>query len=536
MKRESSAVLLINQIAGSQTGGFTGREEIAVSYFDTLAPTYLNNHFYHTFCGEPVYFMQLAAELRDKKISTTILDGLLGKYDKKSLTEKVLAYNASVYCFSLFHSNFKETLDIMRALKLRKPKAVVVTGGAFASIHYNELLEQHSEIDYVVVGDADESLPRLCQCIINCQNVCGIPGVAHRQSGKIILTPPEPFDIDRAKPLERDFAEDTISNGISFSMVSSRGCGHGVCSFCYLPPYQQISNHPKWRGLSPSSMLSEIESLIEKYGIKHITFVDEDFFGSNETGVKRAIDFANLLIHRNIQITYYANSRIMSTLHMIKTGALELLARSGLRYLYIGIESGSNEILKKYKKGFTVENVIEASRILDKHGIKISPGLITFAPEFTIDIVKSNVDMLGLVKYYDMFMFTRRLVNLPGTGEDRCNKRFVILETHESTNQTSGVPEGYFCDNKTYLLYGGLIKYRNLLYPIYKDIARNHISEEKRKILISNHYNVFYELYNEIGKGKITHPNQLEMFTKIEIERTKRLVSSNNCVKRQPLV
>lgn len=523
---KKAEVLLINQIAGSQTGGFTGEEENAPTYLETLAPTYLRSHFYETFCAEPVFFMQLAAQLREKGIQVEILDGLLGNYNKESLKEAISEYDTSIYCFDIKHSSYFAVIEMMKEVKAKNHNAIIITGGTYGSIVYKQLLEKHHEIDYVVIGDADDSLPLLCKNLLQKNRDFEVNGVAYRANGEIKLVPPIPVDVNNVMPLARDLDKEILLNNFSFSMVSSRGCGYGVCSFCYLPPYQTISNHPKWRGRSPKLMVEEIESLQNRYGINRITFVDEDYFGPNKEGIERAIAFADLLIEKGIKIEYYANCRINSVIQLAKENLLQKLYDSGLRYLFIGIESGSDRILKKYKKGITSEQIKRVANTLREYGIKINPGLITFDPQATIDDIKDSVDVLKLIEYYDVFMFTRKLVILPGTEVDNNNSSWNLPDP-SIRNQNIIVPEDYFEEKNTCLLYQGLKQFRDLLYPIYARFTNKNttINETDRNLLIKNHFDFFYELYEKLKVSEINSLNGVQAFVNERIDATNKIIS-----------
>lgn len=519
-------VILVGQIAGSQTGGFSGNEYNAPTYLQTLAPTYLRNHFYKTFCAEPVFFLQLATELRKFNLSVKIIDGLLDNHNKESLKKELQNWDAKIYAFSIYHSSYFAVIEIIHSLKEFKPEAKIIIGGTYASLVYNQLLSRHYEIDYVIVGDGDVALPQFCQNIISGKNILEIKGLAYRNNDKIVLNPPEPVDINEIGFLARDFAKEIIKNNFSFSMVSSRGCGYGACSFCYLPTYQKNSNLPKFRGRNPQLVIDEIKYLQEKYSIERVTFVDEDYFGSFIEGTKRAIEFAELLIKENIKIDYYVNCRINSVLYLIKNDLLKILAESGLKYFFIGIESGSDRVLKKYKKGITVEQIKNAARILKNYGIKINPGLITFDPDLTIDDVKANIEIVKEIDYYDIFVFTRKLVILPGIQVGNSDCHWDLPNQNDPFQLSKINPYDYFLDKKTALLYIGLVKFRDLLYPIYRFLCEKYLEEGIREILIKSHFKFFDNLYKYINDSLLLNDIDVEKFVIHEIKLCNNLIES----------
>ena len=525
-----SDVLFVNQIDGSQTGGFTGYETDKPTYLKTIAPTYLRSHFYHTFCAEAANCVQLAAAVRDRGLTVTVLDGLLLDVDVNGLGAKMLQHRAKVYYFTLFHSSYFAVLSLIRAMREADESAVVVVGGNYATLIYRELLETVPEIDYVLVGEADISTVELAQVIIDGGQVADVAGLAYREpvegASDIIagarfrtrLTPANVPHIDDVLPFARDYAEDILKHEFSFSMISSRGCGLGTCTFCYLPEYQNISNIPRWRGKSPRLIIDEMEDLRDTYGVDHITFVDEDFIGPKKEGTERIVEFAEQLIERKTNMTWYANALVLSVFHLYNKGHLQLLAESGLRYLFVGIESGSEHILRRFKKGFTIAKLKKVVAALDEVGIKINPGLITFLPESTPDEVAANIDVVALIRYYDVFVFTRRLVMLPGT-EEGCGCAATDADEEVAGGwaipdkeymETLAVevdidPNEYFEVEATRYLYVGLNRYRDIVFDHYDDLMKQHekFKDCHRNYLIAQHFRFFYDLYEQVQSGQI---------------------------------
>jgi len=105
--------------------------------------------------------------------------------------------------------------------------------------------------------------------------------------------------------------------------------------------YQKNSNHPKFCYRKPEDVLGEMTALRDMYGVDRITFVDEDYFVVHKIGIPRAEVIADLLIKQRTDMIYYVNMRINSLLEVIDKGLFPKLSESGLLYVFVGIESGS---------------------------------------------------------------------------------------------------------------------------------------------------------------------------------------------------
>lgn len=119
--------------------------------------------------------------------------------------------------------------------------------------------------------------------------------------------------------------------GITLPMLGSRGCPY-TCNYC---PYLVNS---KYRVRSVESVVDEIKYLVGKYGIRGISFRDPNLTFDK----KRAHDFAELLLQRNLDIRWGMEART----DRLDPDLLALLHRSGLRSLEVGVESSNEQTLK----------------------------------------------------------------------------------------------------------------------------------------------------------------------------------------------
>lgn len=498
-------VAIIGYAVNSTSGGYTNSK---VKYIDTVGIKYLYSHFYETYCAEPVAFLQLAAQLRYEGLSVNILDGLLLGYDKEEMKEKLKEINTKIFCFSLYESSKKDVIELMQYIKALHPESTIITGGPYVTLCYSELIRTCPIIDYIIIADSDKALPILIKALINGFDTYNIPNVIWRNRKGLAQTgrEPEAVDLNELQPLERDFEQQIRKKDFSFSIVTSRGCGHAKCSFCYLPEYQRVGHQPKFRYRDPDLVVDEIKNLIKKYKITKLTVVDDDFFGTNSKGVNRAISIFKKMVDENIYLKLYVNTRVSSIKYLMKTGGLDLAEKAGLRYVFIGFESYNDDILKKYKKGITVQDIDDVCEELEKRNISINPGLITFDADITIDQVKRNIDLYHKIHYYDAFMFTRTLMTLPSNNK--------VGDNQVITN--------YFKYSDTAKLFYALKEFRDHLYPMFEKVDKNRITNEIREEIISLHYEFFYKVYEKLKKGQ---KNEIEIFASSYIAEIKQKIN-----------
>ena len=477
--------LIVGYAVNSTSGGFTNHN---VKYIDTVGIKYLYSHFYGTYCAEPVAFLQLASEMRALGQNIEILDGLLQGYSCDEMEHFLLEYETNIYCFSLYESNKNDVLHLMKYVKEHNPSAIIVTGGPYVTLCYQELIETEKVIDFVVIGDGDRAMPKLIETLLDGKKVHNIPNVVYRDlNGKAKMdVKPEAVEMNELHPLARDFVDIIQDKGYSLSIASSRGCGHGVCSFCYLKQYQKNGCQPRFRFRDPTLVIDEIKDLIERYHIEKLTFVDDDFFGTDTEGLDRAERLFRMIIQEGIKLKLYMNVRVASVKELIRRDLLELAVRAGVSYFFIGFESYNDEILRRYHKGITTNEIDCIIEQLNKYNIAVNPGMITFDYEICPDQVKRNIDLLKKLHYYDLFMFTRTLMNLPSEKQGMRDNR---------------IHRGDFFNPETEKLYYALVDHRDRLYTMYSYVDRYKITDEIRDHVVQLHFDFFYEIYDAIIAG-----------------------------------
>lgn len=176
----------------------------------------------------------------------------------------------NVVGFSCYIWNIEETIKVIKMLKTVDPSVVVVLGGPEVSYDTNLWLRQVKEIDYVVVGEGEQSFKDLLDFLSKKQMIDEVPGLAYVQDDKFILNPlPTKLDL-RLSPSPYRFEEDIpdLSKRIIY-VETSRGCPFS-CQFCL------SSIEVGVRYFNRDKVKEDIRFLM-KNGAKIIKFVDRTF-------------------------------------------------------------------------------------------------------------------------------------------------------------------------------------------------------------------------------------------------------------------
>ena len=249
-----------------------------------------------------------------------------------------------------------------RAIKERYPDRKIILGGVGPFGVEERILKRFDWIDFIVYGEASENVIELIRAIYEQGDFSRIKGIYFRRDGEVIKTEPQPrkLDLDSAGLPAYQLIEYKSYEG--HNMITSRGCPY-KCTFCSVAPIWGRS--PAFR--TPENVVNEMVYLNREFGVRLFLFQDEFFLNSKE----RVIAFCENLRKSGMQNIYY---KIFARVDLIDREVLRALAKTGCVEIRFGIESGSDDMLKRLKKGFTVE---QANRSVSE-ALKYIPRVDTF--------------------------------------------------------------------------------------------------------------------------------------------------------------
>lgn len=316
----------------------------------------------------------------------------------KSLKEKIFAdivvENPKIVGFSLiFQRMLFEFADLISYLRQNGISAHFTMGGHFPTIEYERTLEVIPGLDSVVRHEGERTLLELFQNLDQPNSWDSIKGIAYRKDGKIKVTPPRPL-IQNLDSLPFPLRSNKVMTHRGLGMcaiIASRGCYYN-CSFCSIHTFYREPSGPKRRSRSPSHVAQEMEELFLTRGIRIFVFKDDDLCTRGRKQRQWIEDFARELEKRRLadQILW----RISCRVDEVDSELLMPLKEVGLTWLYIGIESGSNQGLKTFNKHYTVDDIYKAIRNLQKLEIPFEFGFMIFDPDSTMGSIKENIDFL----------------------------------------------------------------------------------------------------------------------------------------------
>jgi hopanoid biosynthesis associated radical SAM protein HpnJ len=272
---------------------------------------------------------------------------------------------------------------VAEAIKKQKPSTLIGFVGAHPAVLPTETLKASPAIDWVGRREFDFT----CKEVAEGRPLSSVNGLSFRKDGRIIHNPEReliadmdalPWVVDTYKrdlQIERYFIGYLMHPYLS--LYTGRGCP-AQCTFCLWP--QTISGH-KYRVRSPDNVVGEIAYAKGLFPQVKEFFFDDDTFTAN---LPRAREIARRL--KPLGVTWSCNSRANLNYETIK-----LMKDCGLRLFLVGYESGNEEILKRAKKGISLDEMRAFTKACKEIGVVIHGTFVLGLPIETRDSIEQTI-------------------------------------------------------------------------------------------------------------------------------------------------
>ncbi|MFH0986180.1 MAG: radical SAM protein [Candidatus Omnitrophota bacterium] len=310
----------------------------------------------------PLGIAYVAANLIGKGHDVRIYDFQVEETDLWDVIEE---FKPDVFGLSVMTPTANASAGLAAALKARYPGIPVIAGGPHPTILKGAIFSESPSYDYLVIGEGEVTCHELLDAMDGLRPLRDVKGLCFRSEGRVVETEPRPFlqDMDTLSrlPVELFHYERYMPTPGTFiylpslAFLSSRGCPFN-CVFCNKNMFGNTLRY-----MSAARLVDEIAELKERFGFREINFYDDTFTVDNT----RVSEICRLLISRKINIKWKCNSRV----NTVTREMLFEMKQAGCFSISFGVESGDEEVLKKIRKGITLEQVRNAFRWSKEAGI-----------------------------------------------------------------------------------------------------------------------------------------------------------------------
>ena len=280
---------------------------------------------------------------------------------------------------------------IIAVVKKYCPHVKVIVGGVHASYLYDQVLNNYNA-DVVVISEGEYTALELCRAFESGTALESVKGIAFKQDGRVVTTPPRGVieNIDELPMPNFDFAGQMMrSSGMGF-IITSRGCSVR-CTFCSTSSYwgQRVRKN------SIKRVVDEMEHLIYRYGVRKIFFHDDTF----NLGIERVKRICTEIMDRKLRVRWGVSCRVVP----VSQEMIDVMVEAGCRHICWGVESGSEQMLRRINKKITLEQIRYAYELCRKHHHIMSTGAfaIVGVPGETAETVQQTIDFFNSLPLTD---------------------------------------------------------------------------------------------------------------------------------------
>jgi anaerobic magnesium-protoporphyrin IX monomethyl ester cyclase len=281
----------------------------------------------------------------------------------------------------------------------------IIVGADHPTIFPEEVLK-NPDINYVVRGEGEITIKELISHLEDERRLPldTIKGISYKKNGKIVHNPDRDLISDiNSLPFPAIYLLNNLETYRPIDLgviLASRGCPY-KCSFCGVSSIW--TRRIRYRSLR--NVFIEMKGLNANYGTDYFSFRDASFTLSR----RRTILLCEKIIRENFRIQWECLTRA----DLIDEEVVTLMKKSGCTTIRIGIESGSEEILKDMNKSIDLDRVRSVAKLLNKYNFNWSAYFLFGTPRETRETISTT---LKLIEEIDPpFVTIARYAPIPGT-------------------------------------------------------------------------------------------------------------------------
>ena len=339
----------------------------------------------------PIYLAYTVAVLEEAGFETSFLDAVMDELSIEAFARQVHDRRPRLVLLETSTPTIAFDLETAAAIKQYSPETFVALLGSHVTYFDRQIVTENAAVDAVVRGEFEYASANLARALDAGGDLRGVLGLTYRDvDGTVQVNAEQPL----FEPLDRmpfparhivhgeGYRAGIYSGGRPTAMVSSRGCPYR-CTFCLWPDV--LYGH-RFRARSPQNVIDEVSEAVRLYGHDEIYFDDDTLTVDRD----RALAICRLLEEKGLakEVEWIAQCRVDT----VNRELLEAMKRAGCGYILFGVESGSPQMLKKMKKGITLDKVRTAFKLAREVGIKTQAFFLFGVPGETPQTIRETID------------------------------------------------------------------------------------------------------------------------------------------------
>ena len=348
----------------------------------------------------------------------------------------------------LFTFNLRNVATMLRVAREIRPDAVTVCGGPHATAAPRETLASLAALDFLVHGEGERALCELLAALADGsgpERLAAVDNLAWRDGASIRvnrrryvddldslpdvawnLMPPESFP---------DMPHGVLNKSSPIAPIqTSRGCPF-PCAFCSAGA--QMGRRVRTR--SARAVIDEIELLVRRHGVREIHIEDDNFTFDRDF----ALAVCEGIIRRGVRVAWACPNGVR--LDRLDAELLRTMEASGCYSFAVGVESGSDRVLRRMRKGLARDEVLRRLRLVrDTTRIKVTGFFVVGYPGETREdlaaterlILEAPLDRVSVSPFMPL-PGTRAVDELVASGKIPADADWAALASYRDEDYVS---------------------------------------------------------------------------------------------------
>jgi radical SAM superfamily enzyme YgiQ (UPF0313 family) len=332
--------------------------------------------------------------------SVRIFDQNVEGLDDTGLLAALEAFAPQVVGFSIITPNYPVARKQIRKVKQQWPEVRIIAGGVHATLFPEDILADGADI--VVLGEGEPIIVDLLNRLENGVAPADLPGVVFRsQSGDLIRTAGSSrvTALDELPFVNRNLYH--LPRYTHHSMLASRGCPHH-CSFCCNYTGTVRSDGVAVRAYG--RVIDEILHLRDAFGAREIFFADDIFLLRKHD----ILEFCRAYAATGAEVRWIGQMRA----DRVDQHVAEAMIAAQCQRVYFGVESGSDTVLKRARKGMSTDQLRRGIGAALNAGLRVKTGWIYGLPG-TLDEQYESIRFMLELRPHEISI--HQLIPFPGT-------------------------------------------------------------------------------------------------------------------------
>lgn len=370
----------------------------------------------------PLGILSIATYLNDRNHVVKIIDNTVNYFDYKKIIGE---FKPDVVGISVI--SYKSITDAVKASQVAHAQNIpVVWGGPLASV-IPEVVLGHGCVDYVIIGEGEITWEMFLKALEYKTALKNIDGLAYTVQGKVFINKDRAFAdlatfpiLDWSLVNPSDYFQRLFSARKMLYLYSAKGCP-GHCTFCFNESFHKCI----YRKRPFEYCIEEMKYLVRSAGLDGVHFADE-LWCRNKTEMTENCE---QIKNAGLNVVWGCNAKI----GIYEKEDYKVMYNAGCRWMFFGVESGSESIQAEIQKGISLNKVEKSINNCADAGIVPVTSFIIGFPDETPEQIKETIALAKKIPkaMYDFNFF------FPLTGSKMCDKlvsqgKYKIPDTLEA--------------------------------------------------------------------------------------------------------